>query len=99
MWQIRIHISRREPAAKLVGDDAGKLLVAMFAWDSNAYVGNEYWIGMLEASGMLRRATAVRVDVTCAGDPAAACSSLVPELLNPDCNEAICGSSTFLFDD
>jgi hypothetical protein len=49
--QIRIHISRREPAAKLTDENEGKLLVAMFAWDSNAFVGNEYWAGSLTASG------------------------------------------------
>lgn len=44
----------------------GTLLVTSFAWDSNAFPGNEYWRGMLSASG----------------DPAAACSSTVAELHN-----------------
>ena len=39
-------------------------VVAMFAWDGNSYVGNEYWDGMLSASG----------------DPAAASCSMIPEV-------------------
>jgi len=68
---ITIHFSKRNPAEKLVGDDAGKLLVAMYAWDGNAYPGNEYWDEMLTASG----------------DPAAASCSTIPELQNPLINK------------
>ena len=57
--------------------DEEKLVVAMFAWDGNAFIGNEYWEGALSASG----------------DPAAASCSFIPELLNPLVNEAISGNN------
>jgi hypothetical protein len=67
---IKIHFSKRDPSEKLKGEDAGKLLIAQYAWDANSYPGNEYWISALTASG----------------DPAAACCSTIPELQNPEIN-------------
>ena len=63
---IAIHFSQRNPADKLIGKDTDKLLIACYAWDGNAYPGNEYWAGMLTASG----------------DPAAACCSLIGTVQN-----------------
>ncbi len=70
---ITIHCSKRNPADPLTGPHADKLLVAMYAWDGNAYPGNEYWIGALSASG----------------DPAAACCSTIAELQNPLINTGL----------
>lgn len=62
-----IRFSTRNVADKLDGD---YLLVATYAWDSNAFPGNEYWVGSLSGSG----------------DPAAACCSTIAELQNPYIN-------------
>lgn len=65
---MRILFSQSNPAEAL---PSGYLLVASYAWDSNSLPGNEYWCGMLGASG----------------DPAAACCSTIGELQNVYINE------------
>lgn len=69
---LNIVFSRRNPAEKLEGDE---LLVLSYAWDGNAFPGNEYWAGSLAGSG----------------DPAAACMSTVGELHNPLVNAEFTG--------
>lgn len=72
---IRVRFSRRNPAAKLPAECEGQLLVLSYAWDGNAFPGNEYWQGSLSGSG----------------DPAAACMSTVGELHNPVVNPGYLG--------
>ncbi|HLJ31025.1 MAG TPA: DUF4804 domain-containing protein [Candidatus Babeliales bacterium] len=64
--KLLIQFSQRNPASKLVGTNDGKLLVACYPWDSNAYPGNEYWI----------------YSRTTSGNPAAACCSNIAILQN-----------------
>ena len=67
---IEVRGDARAPAARLRGADAGLRLVYVFAGDPNAYPGNEYWLGQLDASG----------------DPAAAACSTIDVLGNVDVN-------------
>lgn len=69
---INIVFSERNPADALVGADATKLLVAMYARNGGgAYPGNEYWQGVKNYSS----------------DSAAICSSTLSEVLNPEINK------------
>jgi Domain of unknown function (DUF4804) len=61
--EVTLLFTRGDPAAKREGND---LLVACYAWDGNAFPGNEVWRGSLSASG----------------DPAAVCCSTIGELQN-----------------
>jgi hypothetical protein len=64
---VTILFTRGDPAAKR---DDDRLLVACYAWDGNAFPGNEFWRGSLSGSG----------------DPAAVCCSTIGELQNPYVN-------------
>ncbi|KAJ3210990.1 hypothetical protein HDU67_004835 [Dinochytrium kinnereticum] len=77
---IRVEFSNGNPAdlpqdmqLVLNGRKVRRLLVASFAWDGNSYPGNEYWFGQKSGSG----------------DSAAACCSLIGELMNPEVNPVV----------
>lgn len=63
-------------------EDSEKIVVASWAWDGMSFVGNEYWAGSLMSSS----------------DPAAACCTQIPELLNPLINPAFCGENMIVVD-
>jgi len=73
--KVTLHFQKENIADKLSATHQDKLLCTNFPWDSNAFPGNEYWMGALAASG----------------DPAAASCSCIPELqnvyINPYINE------------
>ncbi|HTM05968.1 MAG TPA: DUF4804 domain-containing protein, partial [Patescibacteria group bacterium] len=48
---INFHLSQRTAFAKLKNEDVGKKIEAMYAADSNAFPGNEAWVGKVRATG------------------------------------------------
>ena len=89
--EIKFLVSRSyEEGGKGPGEDnfhkntvQNRLLVAMYAWDSNAFPGNEYYEGKLNASG----------------DPAAASCSLISFTQNAAVNtEYVNGPESVVFD-
>ena len=80
--QIIIDYGRRAPAEYLDEPFEQCLTVAMYAWDSNSFPGNEYYHGMLSASG----------------DPAAASCSTISFVQNSEINEEnITGKNTGVY--
>jgi len=69
--KISIEFGRRAPADDLTAPYEKCLICAMYAWDSNAFPGNEYYLGMLSASG----------------DPAAASCSTISFVQNSEINK------------
>ena len=60
------------------------ILVSQYAWDSNSYPGNEYYAGKFYFAA--------------SGDPAAACSSGISFLANPDINKELNENKTLIID-
>ncbi|EME45259.1 hypothetical protein DOTSEDRAFT_79310 [Dothistroma septosporum NZE10] len=69
---IEVKFTRRDPAGYRADRYRNELLVSSYAWDGNAFPGNEYWQGSLAGSG----------------DSAAACMSTIGEVHNPVVNPA-----------
>ncbi|XXQ30864.1 protein of unknown function (DUF4804) [Plasmodiophora brassicae] len=68
---VQIQFSERDPASPLCDvDDEDVLLFSTYAWDGNAFPGNEIYLGSLSSSG----------------DPAAAACCTIYELHNPYIN-------------
>lgn len=67
--KIAISFTTNDPAQIIKGAE-DKIRIANYAWDSNAFVGNEYYLNMLYASG----------------DPSAASCSTISEIQNPYVN-------------
>lgn len=65
--EVPLTFSQRNPAEPV---PTGHFLVAQYAWDGNAFPGNEYWMGQRNGSG----------------DSAAASCSTIGELQNPMIN-------------
>jgi len=80
--KIMVEFGRRAPFEALEEPFTKCLTVAMYAWDSNAFPGNEFYHGMLSASG----------------DPAAASCSTIPYVQNSEINqEYISGENTRIY--
>eukprot|EP01084_Bolivina_argentea_P056620 103578_1 len=80
--KISIFSGRNNPAEILKEPYDECLLIVMYAWDSNAFPGNEYYFGDLSASG----------------DPAAASCSTISFVQNSEINkEFITGENTAIY--
>jgi len=80
--EITVQFGQRAPADDLEDPFRQCLITAMYAWDSNSFPGNEYYKGMLSASG----------------DPAAAACSTIPFVQNSEINkEYITGENTGVY--
>ena len=80
--KIMIYFGKNNPMEILSAPYDKCLQIGMYAWDSNAFPGNEYWFGMLSSSG----------------DPAAASCSTISYIQNSEINkEFINGKNTMIY--